>query len=119
VKKMIDPMNIVGKCLGRSVMPRMPTMGNIRPDFKGKNMVRYSYFEVTLEDGSKKLMYSGSKAGIKRMLEDNNVGYLAIKEITYADAQKYKTDELDTARRQTKGIYTSKGTRVVPKEYIQ
>ena len=116
-----DAMNIVNKCLGRNTMSigRVPQMPNLRADRHGKNMVRYNYYEVTLEDGSKKLMYAGSTIGIKRMLEDNGQKYLAIKEITYADAQKYKMEDLDSARAGTKGKYSSKGTRIVPKEWTQ
>jgi hypothetical protein len=128
-EKMINTNRILGNMLGgKTAMPRMGRMGmgkrmgmgrmGIRSDSRSKNMVKYSYYDVTLEDGTEKLMYAGSKVGVKRMLESENIPYLAIKEITYEDAQKkHNLADLDQARSKTKGVYTSKGSRIMPKEY--
>jgi hypothetical protein len=126
---MLNPGNVIGKILSGNRMPSfgnnrmtIPKTGNYKlspaRDTFSQNMVRYNYFEVTLENGQKKLMYGGSIAAVKRMLQEDKVQYTAIKEISYADAQKYGTDTLDSTRKGTKGVYSNRGMKIVPDSYL-
>jgi hypothetical protein len=121
---MLNANNIVNKCLGKGMS--MPKMGGIRNnqrpilrDKKSKNMVRYSYFNADLDDGSSQLVYAGSKVGAKRILEDEGLNPLNLKELTYEDAKRLHDQvKLDMARSQSKGAYTSAGKKILPESNL-
>lgn len=104
---------IVGNMLGQS--PRGPAI--LCGDRRGKNMVRYNYFLVTLEDGSERIEYGGSISAVRNQLKDQGVSFTSIKEIPYAIAKEKLNDEQRySLRRGVKGVYSNTGNKILDKE---
>jgi hypothetical protein len=113
---MLNPHSVIGKCLGRPTMPRMPQtrIGPAKDTFS-QNMVRYNYFEVELENGTKVTRYGGSAKAVKKQLDDEKTKWLEIKEMPYGDVEKNLTvDERDRIRGHAKSVYSNRGVKKMP-----
>ena len=113
---MMNPHLVVNKCLGRSNLPRMPQtrIGPAKDTFS-HNMVRYNYFEVELENGSKVTKYGGSAKAVKKQLEDEKTSWVQIKEMPYGDVEKnLSVEDRDRIRGHSKSVYSNRGIKKVP-----
>jgi len=85
-----------------------------RPLDPMRTMVHYGYYEATLETGQKMPVYAGSKLAAKRILDDQNVNYIDIRNMTFEDTKdKYGVEGTNKARSAVHKKYNWTGKKII------